>query len=201
MDKLFSNTRAAMAIFSIVIVLVLVPAINLRGDDNLIPKDPAFSRQVASFTGVGAPFLFSMAGMIINASPPDNMNIGQATLLNNLIATMGMLIPPAGNFHAGNIHKPILITYGASNAAWLLGMGMYYRKGLQSRTPPTTFEIILIVAGYAGRYVAGVWDWYTVTETVLKRNHMLGTERQKSFGSYYIDPAESRINLQYSWKF
>ena len=201
MDKLFSNTRAAMAIFSIVIVLVLVPAINLRGDDNLIPKDPAFSRQVASFTGVGAPFLFSMAGMIINASPPDNMNIGQATLLNNLIATMGMLIPPAGNFHAGNIHKPILITYGASNAAWLLGMGMYYRKGLQSRTPPTTFEIILIVAGYAGRYVAGVWDWYTVTGTVLKRNNMLGTERQKSFGSYYIDPAESRINLQYSWKF
>jgi hypothetical protein len=167
----------------------------------MIPKDPVFSRQVASFTVIGAPFMFSIAGMIINASPPDNMNIGQATLLNNLISTMGMLVPPAGNFHAGIIHKPVLITYGASNAAWLLGMSLYYRKGLQSRTPPTTFEIILIVAGYAGRYAAGIWDWYTVTETVLKRNYNLGTERQKGFSSYYIDPAESRYGLQYSWKF
>ncbi len=201
MGKLFFNSRSALVISSIVIVLILMPAINLRGEDNMVPKDPVFSRQVASFTGVGVPFLFSMAGLIVNASPPDNMNIAQATLLNNLITTMGLLIPPVGNFHAGNINKALLITYGASNAAWLLGMTLYYRAGLQSNKAPTIFEIILIVAGYAGRYAAGIWDWYTVTETVLKRNYRLGSERQKGFGSYYTDSAESRFGLQYSWKF
>ena len=94
-----------------------------------------------------------------------------------------------------------MITYGASNAAWLTGMILYYRDGLSPGEPPSILEIIFIVGGFTGRLVAGAMDWYIVTKTVYERNYRLGTERQKGFGSYYIEPSESRIGLKYSLLF
>ena len=201
MGKILLNIKTVAVICCVAVAFTFIPAVNLLGEEQMIPKDPVFSRQVASLTGIGAPVLFSIAGMIVNGSQPEHLNFAQATLLDNLISTIGLLTPPLGNFYAGDINRTVLITYGASNAAWLTGMVLYYRDGMSAREPPSTLEIIFIVAGFTGRLVAGAWDWYTVTETVYKRNHRLGTEKQTGFSSYFIEPSESRLGVRYSWLF
>jgi len=77
--SLFSGKRA-MFISIIVILFLITPAISLLAQDNYIPKDPVFARRIALLTGIGAPTIFGLAGLIFNISVPENMNMSQGIL-------------------------------------------------------------------------------------------------------------------------
>ncbi|HEB31916.1 MAG TPA: hypothetical protein ENI15_13745 [Spirochaetes bacterium] len=196
--SLFSGKRA-MFISIIVILFLITPAISLLAQDNYIPKDPVFARRIALLTGIGAPTIFGLAGLIFNISVPENMTMSQGILLSNMITTMGILAPPLGNLYAGEFNKIITITYGASNIFWLTGTILYYRKGLTD-SAPGPFPIIFWGLGFLGRYGAGVWDWITAAETVVQKNSTRGAKTKRAFSSYYIDPAGSKIGVKFSFE-
>ena len=192
---LFSGKRL-MFISIIVIFLLITPAISLLAQDNYIPKDPVFARGIALLTGIGAPTIFGFAGLILNISVPENMNMAQGILMSNMITTMGILTPPLGNLYAGEFNKIITITYGASNVFWLTGTIIYYRQGLTD-SAPGPLPIIFWGLGFLGRYGAGVWDWITAAETVVQRNSTRGAKTKRAFSSYYIDPVDSKIGVTF----
>lgn len=200
MQKIFSNTKRLMFIPCIVLVLIIIPTISILGEESYIPKDPIFARRIALVSGIGTPIIFAFAGLMLNLAHPENMSMSQVILMNNMLTTLGLVAPPLGNIYAGKFHKVILITYGASNVSWLLGTIIYYRNGLTERAP-SALEAILWCSAVAGRYTAGIWDWITAAETAVQRNSQRVAKPQKGFGSYFIEPAESRIGYQYSWKF
>lgn len=200
MLKSIFNTKRSILIPCTIFVLIVIPCINLSGEDSYIPKDPVFARRVALLTGIGVPIVFGYAGLMFNFAEPQNLSYSQIVLANNLITWMGLLTPPVGNLYAGRLHKIVLITYGASNVSWLLGSIIYYKQGLTHDSPgvlPTALWGLAIL----GRYTAGVWDWITAAETAVQRNSQIPVRQQKGFGSYFIEPAESRIGFQYSWNF
>ena len=197
--SLFSGKRSI--IISIIVILFLIsPAISLLAQDNYIPKDPVFARRIALLTGIGAPTLFGFAGLMFNIKPPGNMTMAQGILMSNMITTMGIIAPPLGNLYAGEFNKIITITYGASNVSWLAGTIIYYRNGLTD-SAPGPLPIIFWGLGFLGRYGAGVWDWITAAETAVQRNSTRGAKTQRAFSSYYIDPAGSKIGVEFSFKF
>ena len=196
--SLFGGKRV-MFIAVIVIFLLITPAIGLLAQDNYIPKDPVFARRIALLTGIGAPTIFGLSGLIFNISVPGNMTMSQGILLSNMITTMGLLTPPLGNIYAGEFNKIITITYGAANISWLTGSILYYRNGLTEEAPGP-LPIIFWGLGFLGRYGAGVWDWVTAAETVVQRNSTRGEKTRRAFSSYYIDPAGSKIGVKFSFE-
>jgi hypothetical protein len=188
-----------MLISIIVIILLITPTISLFAQDNYIPKDPIFARRIALLTGLGAPTLFGFAGLMSNMDTPGNMTEAQGILMSNLITTMGIIAPPLGNLYAGELNKIVTITYGASNLCVLTGTIIYYRKGL-TEDAPGVLPIIFWGLGFLGRYGAGVWDWMTAAETAVERNSTRGAKTKRAFGSYYIDPVESRVGVKLSFE-
>jgi hypothetical protein len=197
--SLFSGKRA-MFISILVIILLITPVIGLFAQDDYIPKDPIFARRIALLTGIGAPTLFGFAGLISNLHTPGNMTMAQGILMSNMMTTMGILAPPLGNLYAGELNKVITITYGASNLCWLTGTIIYYRHGLTD-SAPGVFPVVFWGLGFLGRYGAGVWDWITAAETAVERNTTRGAKTRRAFGSYYIDPVESRVGVKFSLEF